>query len=184
MGNNIPQQKPLFEGMAQKPAATYDSIVKSQAYLHAISGASQIENPWAKKAFTFLVTYSAANPSFTNEDLRIASAGKVPETGDARAWGPVLRMAQKRGVIKKEGFKKGIMAQCHRGTKTLWEAQFAAATKKQGEKNNLPKKRFTLSEMAQCFDDAVEFVQKIKDAKKIKEEKEKYFQEKFNVKLK
>lgn len=180
-----PFQKSLFDeiGDKGKPVVTQESVIKNQAVLSAIGNASSIKDEWARAAFVFLLNYSAANASFTSEDLRIAGMGKVPDTQDSRAWGPVLKIAAKRGIIKKEGFKKGIMAHCHRATKTLWESQYFAGTKKEGEtKKTSPKKKYTINNIEEVFNKAVELCGKT--VEEIADKKKEFFRDKFNIRIK
>ena len=181
---SIPIQRSFFEGSEPPKAAGQSEIIKQQSLLHAMGGANEISNAWVREAYIFLLNYSVTNPSFTSEDLRIASTGKVPDTGEARAWGSVMQLAARKGIIKKEGFKKGIMAHCHRATKTLWESQLSSGTKEEVPKKTINKKKYTLDNMVDSYLKGVEAGKTLKKEEQISEAKANYFKEKFNVKVK
>jgi len=80
----------------------------------------KIEN-WSKSAYDFLKEFAKSNKQFLVEDVRLASAGVVDEPPSKRAWGGVIVMARKNGVVKKIGYKEVSNPLAHRTPATLWE---------------------------------------------------------------
>ena len=58
-----------------------------------------------EEAFTFLQTYMKSNRRFQVEDVRQASVGIIPQPNDKRAWGSVIKKAQRLGLVKNVGYE-------------------------------------------------------------------------------
>ena len=60
---------------------------------------------WSKEAFDFLKLFvSVSRGNFMAEDIRYASKGMVPKPKSERAWGGVIRRAEKAGLIEAVGY--------------------------------------------------------------------------------
>jgi len=78
---------------------------------------------WSEEAFKFLKLFvSVSRGNFMAEDIRYASAGIVPKPNSARAWGGVIRKAQKEGLIKAMGYDKVKNVKAHRTPAGLWSS--------------------------------------------------------------
>jgi len=76
---------------------------------------------WKVEAMDFLISFATYGKEFITEDVRIASEGKIPKIKEERAWGQLMRLAAKNGIIQNTG-RFGLMKgkQSHSGIKTLW----------------------------------------------------------------
>ena len=87
----------------------------------AITHANKIYDGWNERAFDFLLNYLSSASEFMVEDVRKASAGKIPEPPSLRAWGGIIVRAAKAGLIKRTGFRNVTNAKAHATPASVWE---------------------------------------------------------------
>lgn len=77
---------------------------------------------WMAKAYDIFIRYAKLNQVFTTEDVRVHahSYHHLPLPPDPRAWGAVVGMAVREGLLNKVGQTNGRLRACHAGYKTLW----------------------------------------------------------------
>jgi len=89
----------------------------------ALESAEADFNGWADSAFSFLQGFILSyKSSFMAEDIRLASAGYVPEPPSKRAWGGIIARAAKAGLIRRVGFASVKNAKAHCTPASVWEA--------------------------------------------------------------
>jgi hypothetical protein len=89
----------------------------------AADHADRVRVQWTATAVAFLRTYVAKHRgAFLAEDVRAASlAWGLPEAPDGRAWGHVMKRAEREGVIVAVGYSG---ARSSNGSpKVLWRAR-------------------------------------------------------------
>lgn len=76
---------------------------------------------WKEKAIAFLLSYAIEGREFITEDVRIASKEILPEIKEERAWGYLMRLAKKMGIIADTGkFREMKSLQSHSCPKKVW----------------------------------------------------------------
>lgn len=77
---------------------------------------------WVQAAYEGLIRYIAHRETpFLAEDVRQALAEEIGEPHDLRAWGQVMRLAAKRGLIEKHGYAPARSSNL--SPKVLWAAK-------------------------------------------------------------
>lgn len=91
-----------------------------------VEGKANRECPgWSDDAHGFLLDYldNVGDRPFMTEDVRLASAGKVDEPHDTRAWGGVIRRAVSAGILQRVGFAPSKTGHCR--PMPLWRKTLA-----------------------------------------------------------
>ena len=105
------QQLDLFE--ARK--------LRDEGINKAIDHADKKDDKWSEKAYKYFLYYLKSHCEFMAEDVRIASAGIIPEPPSKRAWGAIFVKAVKEGLIERKGFRNVKNPKAHLTPATLWE---------------------------------------------------------------
>lgn len=87
----------------------------------AVDHADEVSEKWSEVAYQFLLKFIKSNKEFMTEQIRSASAGHVPEPPTTRAWGGIIVMAKKSGLIKRIGFQNVTNSKAHCTPASLWQ---------------------------------------------------------------
>lgn len=96
-----------------------------QGAKRALDHANRVNDGWAERALEKLAEYivTTEGSTFMAEDVRVkAYAGGLEPAPDNRAWGAVMKKAEKRGLIKWERFGTTKAKRCHRNPAGVWRA--------------------------------------------------------------
>ena len=79
--------------------------------------------PWCEQAMVLLEQYRLkAVGKFLCEDVRVfAESNGLPKPPDSRAWGGVIKRAQRLGIVVPAGYAMTRHPSCHAGVKTAWQ---------------------------------------------------------------
>lgn len=86
--------------------------------------ANAVDENWGNKALQFTRLYLnnlKPDDKFMCEDVRVASAGVVPEPPDKRVWGPIMSRAAKCGLIHSAGKGHLKNPKANRGNAEIWQ---------------------------------------------------------------
>lgn len=78
---------------------------------------------WSREAYEFLLNYIKSKDEFMTEEVRFSSKGIIDDPSDDRAWGGVITLAKKSGLIEKKGYKQKKGEKCHRAIATVWKVK-------------------------------------------------------------
>ena len=102
----------------------------NQGIKKAVDHANQVTPKWAEMAYDCFLSYLGCCPSgynFMAEDVRDFSTRHypficdgLPEPPSLRAWGGIMRRAQRAGVIRAIGTRKVVNPKAHSANATLW----------------------------------------------------------------
>lgn len=76
-----------------------------------------------KEAFEFLQNYMKSNRRFQVEDVRQASVGIITQPNDKRAWGSVIKKAQRMGLVKNVGYEAVSNPKANGTPASVWVRQ-------------------------------------------------------------
>ena len=76
---------------------------------------------WVEMALEALRTHATTHKYFTTEQVRAANQ-ELPEPPDKRAWGAVVRKANRAGIIRSHGWTRAESTTVHGMVVTLWES--------------------------------------------------------------
>ena len=78
---------------------------------------------WAEQAMNLLEQYKQkADGKFLCEDVRVfAENNGLSKPPDSRAWGGVIKRAQRLGIVVPAGYAMTRHPSCHAGVKTAWQ---------------------------------------------------------------
>ena len=76
-----------------------------------------------EQAFTFLQSYMKSNRRFQVEDVREASMGIIAQPRDKRAWGSVIKKAQRLGLVKNVGYESVSNPKANGTPASVWVRQ-------------------------------------------------------------
>lgn len=92
-----------------------DGIARAAAH------ADDVDPRWQTRAFRAVAIFARYHPAFLAEDARgMAEREGLPSPPDARAWGAVMRLAARRGVIVADGY--GPANSSNRSPKVKWRS--------------------------------------------------------------
>lgn len=77
---------------------------------------------WLSMALEAVKTHAKANKYFTTEQVRVSSL-EIPEPPDRRAWGHVIRLAKKEGIIESVGWVRAESLTVHGMVVTQWASK-------------------------------------------------------------
>lgn len=80
---------------------------------------------WVAIALDAVRKHAVTNKYFTTEQVRTAN-DDLPEPPDRRAWGAVVRKAQREGLIQPHGWVRAQSLTVHGMVVTLWESKVCA----------------------------------------------------------
>ncbi len=61
-------------------------------------------DPWTEFAVNLVRRYASEHPQFLTEDFVDWTRGLIAEPPDGRAWGAVMRIAARKGLVRKVGY--------------------------------------------------------------------------------
>jgi hypothetical protein len=77
---------------------------------------------WTEMALNVIKDYARTHQKFTTEQVRAAN-DDLPPPPDKRAWGAVVRMAHKEGVIEPNGWVRAESRTVHGMVVTMWSSK-------------------------------------------------------------
>lgn len=91
---------------------------------HAMAevAAKNAGSEWVATALEAVRRHALTNKYFTTEQVR-AAYEDLPEPPDRRAWGAVVRKAQKEGLIQSHGLVRSQNLTRHGMVVTMWESK-------------------------------------------------------------
>lgn len=95
--------------------------LRDKGIKQAIDHADAVHDQWSERAYRFLKQFIETHDQFTSEDVRLGSAGVVPDPPDDRAWGGVIGRGKRSGLIKKNGFGYAKDPKAHCRPAQIWE---------------------------------------------------------------
>lgn len=112
--------------MEERASTLYDARLacelRDKGMSQALSHAEFTDPMWGEKAYSVLLEYGPKLGRFTPTDIRACGlASGVPTPPDNRAWGPVLKRAQKAGKIRHDGYVPHPDPKSHRCPTRLWQ---------------------------------------------------------------
>ena len=103
--------------------SAYTKAVKAReaGMKRAADHAEKINPGWSATALTFLTRFAKNNASFLAEEVVIASTESLsfPAPPDARSWGSVFSMANRKKIIQKTGRYRPAKSS-HLSAKPVW----------------------------------------------------------------
>ncbi len=87
----------------------------------AAGHADRVYAEWTDKALAALREFAETHAEFTNEDL-ILAATSVPAPPEKRAWGHIVLLAKKQGLIIKAGYATAKSVHSHCRPVSLWRS--------------------------------------------------------------
>lgn len=98
-------------------------LLATQGATRAAEKADRVTPQWSKTALAFVRSYAMVHERFMTEDVRVAAEQEgIARAPDARAWGSVMLVAAREGIIRASGYAKQRAANCHGSPKTVWRA--------------------------------------------------------------
>lgn len=97
--------------------------LRDEGILVSVLKADQVTEDWSIKAFSALKHFAQCNRGeFMCEQVRQYAAAhlSLPEPPSKRAWGAVMLMGAKEGIIKQTGYGKTKSASAHRTPAAVW----------------------------------------------------------------
>ncbi len=94
-------------------------ILRDIGIEQAVENADKKESCWSDEALEYVIKYP--HNRFMAEEVRIWAYSEglnIPPHG--RAWGAVIRRAEKAGIIKHDGFKNVSNPKAHRTPASVW----------------------------------------------------------------
>ena len=76
-----------------------------------------------EQALEFLKDYMRTNRRFQVEDVRQASVGIIAQPNDKRAWGSVIKKAQRLGLVKSVGYEAVSNPKANGTPASVWVRQ-------------------------------------------------------------
>lgn len=107
--------------------ATVEKLVRQEAVKlmdegikKSLAHADKVNDGWSDLAYGFLVKFIKGHRQFTNEEIRSASKGIVPEPPSNCAWGGVMVRAKRSGIIEKAGYVTSKNPARHCAPVSVW----------------------------------------------------------------
>lgn len=75
---------------------------------------------WRANAYQAIVDYARTHKLFTVEDVRIHA--KLKECRELRAWGAIIRYAEKNGLVERVGWVRAKTRHVHGRAVTQWRS--------------------------------------------------------------
>lgn len=98
--------------------------LRNEGIRRAIRSANRNKSGWSTDAFQFLIGFISDIPKGTNfqaEDVRLVAIDcGLPKPPSARAWGGIMRKAQKMKLIKSVGTQQTTLPRAHHAIANVW----------------------------------------------------------------
>lgn len=103
-------------------AAETGIMARNRGMRRAEQAANTLHGNWSEQALEFVRLYALTSFEFMTEDIRESAANIVPEAPSARAWGPIMKKAQKAGYIAFKEIKQVRNAKAHMANANVWRS--------------------------------------------------------------
>lgn len=98
--------------------------LKEQGIYRAVKHADDVYEDWQEIAYKMLkefIEFSDGKPFMCEDVRRFASNSNLKEPPTNRAWGAIIKRADKDGIIKHCGFGQVSNPRAHRANASLWK---------------------------------------------------------------
>jgi len=90
----------------------------------AEQAAEHAGDEWRANAYMAVVDYAKTHHLFTIEDVRLAA--RLTECRELRAWGAIIRSAQKNGLVERVGWIRAKVRHVHGRAVTQWRSNLCS----------------------------------------------------------
>mgnify|MGYP001605844020 CR=1 FL=1 len=95
-------------------------VLRDAGIKAAADHAERVSPSWAERALGYVKEYACYHVEFTGEDCRMFAEAHGFTFPHGRAWGNVMLMAARRGIVKKVGTRQVKNPRAHCAIATLW----------------------------------------------------------------
>jgi hypothetical protein len=108
------------EGRAESAGPLFDAAVQRRdiGMQRASAAAERHASGWEDEAVEAVRVYASTHAHFATEDVRLVHG--TPEGVDGRAWGAVMRHAERLRIVRPDGF--ALVNSSNRSPKVRWRS--------------------------------------------------------------